>query len=77
MVRIGLENGGTDFVIENTIVSKENTSTKAQAKKEGGLDFLWSNKYLLEHEKLSYRFEESSTGEALCYGLAQKCKSDG
>ena len=34
VVRIGLENGGTDFVIENTIVSKENSSTKAQAKKE-------------------------------------------
>ena len=29
VVRIGLENGGTDFVIENTIVSKENSSTKA------------------------------------------------
>ena len=36
VVRIGLENGGTDFVIENTIVSKENSSTKAQAKKKGG-----------------------------------------
>ena len=61
VVRIGLENGGTDFVIENTIVSKENSSTKAQAKKEGGLG-LFVVKYLLEHEELSYRFEESSTG---------------
>ncbi len=61
VVRIGLENGGTDFVIENTIVSKENTSTKAQSKKEGGLG-LFVVKYLLEHEELSYRFEESSTG---------------
>ena len=52
VVRIGLENGGTDFVIENTIVSKENTSTKAQAKKEGGLG-LFVVKYLLEHEELS------------------------
>ena len=49
VVRIGLENGGTDFVIENTIVSKENSSTKAQAKKEGGLG-LFVVKYLLEHE---------------------------
>ena len=61
VVRIGLENGGTDFVIENTIVSKENTSTKAQSKKEGGLG-LFVVKYLLEHEELSYRFEESPTG---------------
>ena len=52
VVRIGLENGGTDFVIENTIVSKENSSTKAQAKKEGGLG-LFVVKYLLEHEELS------------------------
>ena len=61
VIRIGLENEGTDFVIENTIVSKENTSTKAQSKKEGGLG-LFVVKYLLEHEQLSYRFEESSTG---------------
>ncbi|WP_270334264.1 sensor histidine kinase [Streptococcus salivarius] len=61
VIRIGLENEGTDFVIENTIVSKENTSTKAQSKKEGGLG-LFVVKYLLEHEELSYRFEESSTG---------------
>ena len=54
VIRIGLENEGTDFVIENTIVSKENTSTKAQSKKEGKF-----------------------YGEALCYGLAQKVKSDG
>ena len=61
VIRIGLENEGTDFVIENTIVSKENTSTKDQSKKEGGLG-LFVVKYLLEHEQLSYRFEESSTG---------------
>ena len=61
VVRIGLENEGTDFVIENTIVSKENTPTKVQSKKEGGLG-LFVVKYLLEHEELSYRFEESSTG---------------
>ena len=61
VIRIGLENEGTDFVIENTIVSKENTPTKAQSKKEGGLG-LFVVKYLLEHEELSYRFEESSTG---------------
>ena len=61
VIRIGLENEGTDFVIENTSVSKENISTKAQAKKEGGLG-LFVVKYLLEHEELSYRFEESSTG---------------
>ena len=61
VIRIGLENEGTDFVIENTIISKENTSTKAQSKKEGGLG-LFVVKYLLEHEELSYRFEESSTG---------------
>ena len=61
VIRIGLENEGTDFVIENTIVSKENTPTKVQSKKEGGLG-LFVVKYLLEHEELSYRFEESSTG---------------
>lgn len=61
VIRIGLENEGTDFVIENTSVSKENISTKAQSKKEGGLG-LFVVKYLLEHEELSYRFEESSTG---------------
>ncbi|MDU4838735.1 MAG: HAMP domain-containing sensor histidine kinase, partial [Streptococcus salivarius] len=55
VVRIGLENEGTDFVIENTSVSKENISTKAQSKKEGGLG-LFVVKYLLEHEELSYRF---------------------
>ena len=33
VVRIGLENGGTDFVIENTIVSKENSSTQAQERR--------------------------------------------
>ncbi|MFR4874572.1 MAG: histidine kinase dimerization/phospho-acceptor domain-containing protein, partial [Streptococcus salivarius] len=59
VIRIGLENEGTDFVIENTIVSKENTPTKVQSKKEGGLG-LFVVKYLLEHEELSYRFEESS-----------------
>ena len=61
VIRIGLENEGTDFVIENTSVSKENISTKAQSKKEGGLG-LFVVKYLLEHEELSYRFEKSSTG---------------
>ena len=61
VIRIGLENEGTDFVIENTIVSKENTPTKVQSKKEGGLG-LFVVKYLLEHEELSYRFEESSMG---------------
>ena len=61
VIRIGLENEGTDFVIENTSVSKENISIKAQSKKEGGLG-LFVVKYLLEHEELSYRFEESSTG---------------
>ena len=61
VIRIALENEGTDFVIENTSVSKENISTKAQSKKEGGLG-LFVVKYLLEHEELSYRFEESSTG---------------
>ena len=71
VVRIGLENGGTDFVIENTIVSKENTSTKAQAKKEGGLG-LFVVKYLLEHEELSYRFEESSTGRRFVMVLPKK-----
>ena len=71
VVRIGLENGGNDFVIENTIVSKENTSTKAQAKKEGGLG-LFVVKYLLEHEELSYRFEESSTGRRFVMVLPKK-----
>ena len=71
VIRIGLENGGTDFVIENTIVSKENTSTKAQAKKEGGLG-LFVVKYLLEHEQLSYRFEESSTGRRFVMVLPKK-----
>ena len=71
VVRIGLENGGTDFVIENTIVSKENTSTKAQSKKEGGLG-LFVVKYLLEHEELSYRFEESLTGRRFVMVLPKK-----
>lgn len=71
VVRIGLENGGTDFVIENTIVSKENSSTQAQAKKEGGLG-LFVVKYLLEHEELSYRFEESSTGRRFVMVLPKK-----
>ena len=71
VIRIGLENGGTDFVIENTIVSKENSSTKAQAKKEGGLG-LFVVKYLLEHEELSYRFEESSTGRRFVMVLPKK-----
>ena len=71
VVRIGLENGGSDFVIENTIVSKENTSTKAQSKKEGGLG-LFVVKYLLEHEQLSYRFEESSTGRRFVMVLPKK-----
>lgn len=71
VVRIGLENGGSDFVIENTIVSKENSSTKAQAKKEGGLG-LFVVKYLLEHEELSYRFEESSTGRRFVMVLPKK-----
>ena len=71
VVRIGLENGGTDFVIENTIVSKENSSTKAQAKKGGGLG-LFVVKYLLEHEELSYRFEESSTGRRFVMVLPKK-----
>ena len=71
VVRIGLENGGTDFVIENTIVSKENSSTTAQAKKEGGLG-LFVVKYLLEHEELSYRFEESSTGRRFVMVLPKK-----
>ena len=74
VVRIGLENGGTDFVIENTIVSKENSSTKAQAKKEGGLG-LFVVKYLLEHEELSYRFEESSTGRRFVMVLPKKYKA--
>lgn len=71
VIRIGLENEGTDFVIENTIVSKENTSTKAQSKKEGGLG-LFVVKYLLEHEELSYRFEESLTGRRFVMVLPQK-----
>lgn len=71
VVRIGLENGGTDFVIENTIVSKENTSTKDQSKKEGGLG-LFVVKYLLEHEELSYRFEESPTGRRFVMVLPKK-----
>ena len=71
VVRIGLENGGRDFVIENTIVSKENTSTKAQSKKEGGLG-LFVVKYLLEHEELSYRFEESLTGRRFVMVLPKK-----
>ena len=44
VIRIGLENEEPIF-IENTIVSKENTSTKAQSKKEGGLG-LFVVKYL-------------------------------
>lgn len=71
VIRIGLENEGTDFVIENTIVSKENTSTKDQSKKEGGLG-LFVVKYLLEHEELSYRFEESSTGRRFVMVLPKK-----
>ena len=71
VIRIGLENEGTDFVIENTIVFKENTSTKAQSKKEGGLG-LFVVKYLLEHEELSYRFEESSTGRRFVMVLPKK-----
>ena len=71
LIRIGLENEGTDFVIENTIVSKENTSTKAQSKKEGGLG-LFVVKYLLEHEELSYRFEESLTGRRFVMVLPKK-----
>ena len=71
VVRIGLENEGRDFVIENTIISKENTSTKAQSKKEGGLG-LFVVKYLLEHEELSYRFEESSTGRRFVMVLPKK-----
>ena len=71
VIRIGLENAGTDFVIENTSVSKENISTKAQSKKEGGLG-LFVVKYLLEHEELSYRFEESSTGRRFVMVLPKK-----
>ena len=71
VIRIGLENEGTDFVIENTIVFKENTSTKAQSKKEGGLG-LFVVKYLLEHEELSYRFEESLTGRRFVMVLPKK-----
>ena len=71
VIRIGLENEGTDFVIENTSVSKENISTKAQSKKEGGLG-LFVVKYLLEHEELSYRFEESSMGRRFVMVLPKK-----
>ena len=71
VVRIALENEGTDFVIENTSVSKENISTKAQSKKEGGLG-IFVVKYLLEHEELSYRFEESSTGRRFVMVLPKK-----
>ena len=71
VIRIGLENEGTDFVIENTSVSKENISTKAQSKKEGGLG-LFVVKYLLEHEELSYRFEESPTGRRFVMVLPKK-----
>ena len=71
VIRIGLENEGTDFVIENTSVSKENISTKAQSKKEGGLG-LFVVKFLLEHEELSYRFEESSTGRRFVMVLPKK-----
>ena len=71
VIRIALENEGTDFVIENTSVSKENISTKAQSKKEGGLG-LFVVKYLLEHEELSYRFEESSTGRRFVMVLPKK-----
>ena len=73
VIRIGLENEGTDFVIENTIVSKENTPTKVQSKKEGGLG-LFVVKYLLEHEELSYRFEESSWGDALLWSCPKSKK---
>ena len=71
VIRIGLENEGTDYGIENTSVSKENISTKAQSKKEGGLG-LFVVKYLLEHEELSYRFEESSTGMRFVMVLPKK-----
>ena len=71
VIRIGLENEGTDFVIENTSISKENISAKAQSKKEGGLG-LFVVKYLLEHEELSYRFEESPTGRRFVMVLPKK-----
>ena len=71
VIRIKKKNEGTDFVIENTSVSKENISTKAQSKKEGGLG-LFVVKYLLEHEELSYRFEESSTGRRFVMVLPKK-----
>ena len=71
VIRIGLENEGTDFVIENTSVSKENISIKAQSKKEGGLG-LFVVKYLLEHEELSYRFEKSLTGRRFVMVLPKK-----
>ena len=34
VVRIGLENGGTDFVIENTIVSKKILQLKLKLRKK-------------------------------------------
>ena len=71
VIRIGLENEGRDFVIENTSISKENISAKAQSKKEGGLG-LFVVKYLLEHEELSYRFEESLTGRRFVMVLPKK-----
>ncbi|MFR3960296.1 MAG: hypothetical protein ACLTZB_05875 [Streptococcus salivarius] len=72
MIRIGLENEGTDFVIENTSVSKKIFQLKLSLRRRGlGLFVV---KYL-RHEELSYRFEESSTREALCYGLAQSKKA--
>ena len=71
VIRIGLENEGRDFVIENTSISKENISAKAQSKKEGGLG-LFVVKYLLEHEELSYRFEESPTGRRFVMVLPKK-----
>ena len=60
VVRIGLENGGSDFVIENTIVSKENTSTKAQSKKEGGLGLSFSVLRLV-NANLTFQFYYFST----------------
>ncbi|MFR1050024.1 MAG: sensor histidine kinase, partial [Streptococcus salivarius] len=47
------------------------TPTKVQSKKEGGLG-LFVVKYLLEHEELSYRFEESSTGRRFVMVLPKK-----
>ena len=52
-------------------IGLENISTKAQSKKEGGLG-LFVVKYLLEHEELSYRFEESSTGRRFVMVLPKK-----